>query len=1527
MKKCLLLLLLMAAMLPWAVNAQIELVVNDNTAMSATVPFYGPAVAYGVQSQFIIPATDLEPMQESYITGMTFYGDLKSVGFDVNFQVLLQAVDTTIFPTPYPAFWDKMHAVYSGQASVSDYEMHIDFGAPFPYLNHNLLIGIRTSTTGNEVTNIKWYGKETNENTAIENYANSSYQYYAYTLEQFLPKIKFTFSEMSDTVCARPTNLQVTDITQTEATVSWTGNANDYTLEWKTAEEQVWSHSVDNLADTSYTLSGLTPLTTYDLRVRSNCDTVSTAFILKQFMTLPIMSEADNGWSDDFEGASCDWYLINGDLTNRWVWGEATKNGGTHALYISDDGGANNSYNNLAEAVVYAAKLLHFDGGKYQFGYDWLSYGYDGADFVRAALIPMGAEPRASHLSWDITFNSLPTDWIALDGGMQLGPSMTWRSRSEAVRVPEGDYYLIFAWNNLNLGLGLNPPAAVDNISITKWACPHDVTGLAVDAITPNSAHLSWTAGEATQWQVVYGTSDDFVSATEVTVSDPSYALTGLDDNTDYVVRVRAYCGGSDYGEWSEVRSFSTPCYPITSFPWVEDFEEQATGTFDVRCWKNQGSRLYEVADGYGDDTTHVLQLTHKNNPDEYGELYCPVMTIPDGDEYQLKLDIYRSDFTSVNRDELIILASPDGNEQNATLMGRIPLKYSESNQYVSAEAQPGWYTYEFAIPLTGECHLLLMGTLNFTVLTLDNLTVRKTPVCAAPTDLFAYGVDCRKAFLSWVPGTETSEWKLAYKTAADADFTEIDVDRNPYVFEGLAEETEYTVKVRAKCPEINSEYSNEATFTTTTCCLVPEFGRDSINNVSPSSAHVSWGGEADDYELNYRTAAYYDGLTEDFEYEWEFARWQMVAVNNANNFNFGRMPAAAHTGNFGFSFCSFNHANNYNQYLVSPEIETQSDSLFFYYRATNWMPEVFRVGYSSTDNDLSHFAWGDTIEIASGEFGDNTPRDWTLFGEAIPAGTKYIAINYFSENHIGLHVDDIHIGNEVPAGEWAEVPSAAHSYDLTGLAARTTYEVRVRSVCGGLDGNSKWSQTSIFRTFPPCHSPSDLHVDAIGSDTADFSWNTNGQTGFNLRYSTDGINWTVVQDISTPYTLTGLRGNTEYQAQVQASCETDEWTPSVEFRTECGTITIDAEHPYVEDFETPVLTTNKRQNILPYCWEEGVERDDRRAQYQPDGWNYVHTGQSLVFLGGCYNYVKLPKFSNALNELQLSFDWVTGSLSSGTLSVGYITAADNNYNTFTPIKSFEASEDSYRKLTSSGVIYLDEMPAGATYLVIKWLSGGGSCSLDNLVVRSANVVAMDEAGYATYFNPTQAYAMPEGLTGNVFSTLNTPKLQEVYTSGDIVPAATPLVLKATGSIALPHTFELPFTTGGVAPKNVDNQLVGVSEQSVVGISANASDSLFYILSLNAAQDFDSIGFYYMKAGGAGNFTMPARRAYLRVPKPTQAGAPAAYYVFNENQNATWLDNLKEVKGSLKFIRNNTFYILCDGIIYDATGRKVRKLE
>jgi hypothetical protein len=122
-------------------------------------------------------------------------------------------------------------------------------------------------------------------------------------------------------------------------------------------------------------------------------------------------------------------------------------------------------------------------------------------------------------------------------------------------------------------------------------------TALTNTNVTTNSATISWTASTSTPANGYdYYVSTSNVAPTATTTPTGSVAagitttdLNGLTDSSIYYVWVRSVCSSTDSSVWSIATSFTTPCLPLSSFPWTENFDSMPSigAAIVPTCWTN----------------------------------------------------------------------------------------------------------------------------------------------------------------------------------------------------------------------------------------------------------------------------------------------------------------------------------------------------------------------------------------------------------------------------------------------------------------------------------------------------------------------------------------------------------------------------------------------------------------------------------------------------------------------------------------------------------------------------------------------------------------------------------------------------------------------------------------------------------------------------------------------------------------------------------------------------------------------------
>ena len=145
-------------------------------------------------------------------------------------------------------------------------------------------------------------------------------------------------------------------------------------------------------------------------------------------------------------------------------------------------------------------------------------------------------------------------------------------------------------------------------------------------------------------------------------------------------------------------------------------------------------------------------------------------------------------------------------------------------------------------------------------------------------------------------------------------------------------------------------------------------------------------------------------------------------------------------------------------------------------------------------------------------------------------------------------------------------------SYTLEGLDDLATYDVYIRSNCGG-GSVSTWSGPLTFTTLAVCPAPVNLTVNHVLDQQAAISWSPTGtEEEWEILYGEKGFDpeaeGTSVQGVTDPdFILTGLEMDMEKDVYVRAVCDVEQvsvWTGPVTFQTHCQI----AQLPFNEIFE-----------------------------------------------------------------------------------------------------------------------------------------------------------------------------------------------------------------------------------------------------------------------------------------------------------------------------------------------------------------------
>ncbi|HPE41047.1 MAG TPA: fibronectin type III domain-containing protein, partial [Bacteroidales bacterium] len=252
---------------------------------------------------------------------------------------------------------------------------------------------------------------------------------------------------------------------------------------------------------------------------------------------------------------------------------------------------------------------------------------------------------------------------------------------------------------------------------------------------------------------------------------------------------------------------------------------------------------------------------------------------------------------------------------------------------------------------------------------------------------------------------------------------------------------------------------------------------------------------------------------------------------------------------------------------------------------------------------------------------------------------------------------------------------------------------------------------------MPSCLPPFELTATSITTTAATLSWSSAG-TGipidYNLQFRPLGeTNWTVLNNVTSPYLLQGLNSSTTYQYQIQSNCgsgDLSDWSTTSSFMTACGAITT---LPWSESFDTyGTLTTS-----YPTCWTKSQLGSNSlyisTTNASSPGSLYSYIGSS-----GNYNIAVTPPFdlSIPVNTLKADFKYrVSGN--DDTLYIGVMTSP-------TDASSFELIATRIPSTTGAFQdmeVYFNNYIGVGQYIAFKtaYTTSASISYLDNVVVST----------------------------------------------------------------------------------------------------------------------------------------------------------------------------------------------------------------
>lgn len=179
---------------------------------------------------------------------------------------------------------------------------------------------------------------------------------------------------------------------------------------------------------------------------------------------------------------------------------------------------------------------------------------------------------------------------------------------------------------------------------------------------------------------------------------------------------------------------------------------------------------------------------------------------------------------------------------------------------------------------------------------------------------------------------------------------------------------------------------------------------------------------------------------------------------------------------------------------------------------------------------------------------------------------------------------------------------------------------------------------------------------------------------------------------------------------------------------------------------------------------------------------------------------------------------------------------------------------------------------------------------------KSTVPLQIGTAKYSTLYYSDKNLVVPDGVEAYTFKYNDGLQISKTYKYPDIIPANTAVVLHGHGNYEFIET-----VADGIADES--NVLKGTDNKE--DISSDDSDYyLYYMLSLNSANELSSVGFYW-GADGGGPFINNAHKAYLMIPKHNDSSSKSSF-LFSDITS----DNTTDISHPIKHETSDFYYTI-----------------
>jgi hypothetical protein len=947
--------------------------------------------------------------------------------------------------------------------------------------------------------------------------------------------------------CNAPTSFSFSSITATQANVSFaaTSGATSFLISIQPNGASTWGTSI-SIPSTSYTFTGLSASTTYNVRVQSVCANGNSTFLMSSFTTLAIPcavptdmlihSIASNEGTCSFAAAAgVGSYLISIKPSGSTTWGNSISI--TNPSYWFSGLQPATSYDVRVQSVCASSNSAYLTG----------------TFTTTAAPLPCGiptnfAVNTITSSEGVCSFGSVSgaTSYlISLQtaGATTWGPAVTLTGTTHTFTgLLASTIYNVRVQSVCSNGFSNFATASFTTSAIAPPPCVAP-TNLITTLISTTSATSNFTASSsAVGYSIEIQPNGSTSWGNAIALTTNSYTFTGLTPSTTYNVRVQSVCasGNSTYATTTlTTASAPIPCAAptnlmisnITANSALSSFAASAVASGYLISIQPNGSTTWGTAialtsnsytfTGLTPSTTYNVRLqgvctsgTSTYTTATFTTTAAPIPCVAPTNLMisNITTNSALSSFAaSAVASGYLISIQPNG----STIWGAdIALT---SNSYTFTGLTPST-TYN--VRLQSVC---TSGTSTYTTAT---FTTAAAPIpCVAPTNLMISSITTNSALSSFAASAVAGGYLISIQPSGSTTWgADIALTSNSYTFTGLTPSTTYNVRLQSVCTSGTSTYAT-ATFTTTAapipCGLPTNLTTNTITSTSATSTFTAVTG-----------ASYY-----------------LISIKANTSTTWG---SAINLTSTSYTFSGLLTSTAYN-------VRVQS---------------VCPSGAST-------YATANFSTIAAATTCGVPVNLTTTSITSIGATSTFTAVTGATSYLISIKANT--------STTWGMSTSmTTNSYTFSGLLPLTTYNVRVQSVCS--NGTSAYANATFTTTAAPtnaCNKPTTMTFASITSTSVIVNWPAMTSTGtYTLQYRRGTGSWTTISGITAnSKQLTNLSPNRTYSVKIKTVCSassSSSYTSNFTFQTPSAF----GNNGENGDFEVQDLTADERNQ------EESMEEN-----------------------------------------------------------------------------------------------------------------------------------------------------------------------------------------------------------------------------------------------------------------------------------------------------------------------------------------------